>query len=81
MENIININSAINSFVWGPVMLVLIVGVGIYFSIRLKFLQLSKFLTWNKLTIGRLFKVKKAVFVHVTDVTCVQPESAVFMFF
>ena len=60
MEIITNINSTINSFVWGPVMLIFIVGVGLFFSIRLKFLQFSKFGTWNKLTLGLLFKGKKA---------------------
>ena len=60
MEALSDFNSAINSFVWGPVMLLLILGVGAYFSIRLKFLQFVKFKTWNKLTIGSLFGVKKA---------------------
>ena len=34
MELISRINNAVNSFVWGPIMLVLIVGTGIYLSIR-----------------------------------------------
>lgn len=50
-----DINSAINSFVWGPVMLVLIVGVGIYFTAKSKFFQVSKIGMWMKGTIGLLF--------------------------
>ena len=61
-----NVNSAINSFVWGPVMLLFIVGMGIFFSIRLKFLQFAKFGTWNKMTLGRLFKAGKAAEGSVT---------------
>lgn len=42
MDFISEINSAINSIVWGPIMLVLILGVGLFLSIGLKFMQLSK---------------------------------------
>ena len=66
MESIMNINAAVNNFVWGPVMLALIVGVGIYFSVRLKFLQFAKFGAWNKMTLGRLFKGEKAAEGSVT---------------
>ncbi len=34
--------ATINSFVWGPYMLALLVGTGIYLSIRLRFIQFSK---------------------------------------
>lgn len=37
METLENIVSSIDSFVWGPVMLVLLVGTGIFLTIRLKF--------------------------------------------
>lgn len=43
MEKFANALSAIDTFVWGPVMLVLLVGTGIYLTIRLKFL------TWRNL--------------------------------
>jgi len=36
--NIENILTRINSFVWGPVMLILLVGTGVFLTIRLKFL-------------------------------------------
>ncbi|MDR0488479.1 MAG: sodium:alanine symporter family protein [Propionibacteriaceae bacterium] len=52
-------NSAINSFVWGPVMLIFIVGVGVYYSFRLGFFQIAKFGTWNKNTLGLINFRKK----------------------
>ena len=66
MEVIMEVNSAINSFVWGPVMLLFIVGVGIFFSVRLKFLQFAKFGKWNKMTLGNVFKAGKAAEGSVT---------------
>jgi AGCS family alanine or glycine:cation symporter len=50
--------NTIGGYVWGPVMLVLIVGVGIYLTVRLKVLQITKFVLWNKLTLGLIFKKK-----------------------
>ena len=38
METIANILSAVDGFVWGPVMLVLLVGTGIFLTIRTGFL-------------------------------------------
>ena len=38
MERVNEIVEAIDKFVWGPVMLVLLVGTGIFLTIRLKFL-------------------------------------------
>lgn len=37
METLINFLSALSGFVWGPVMLVLLIGVGLYLTISLKF--------------------------------------------
>lgn len=39
MDLFMKINSAINSFVWGPIMLVLMVGTGMYLSYRAGFIQ------------------------------------------
>ena len=39
MDKIIEINSAVNGFVWGPIMLALLVGTGIYLSFRVGFIQ------------------------------------------
>lgn len=43
MERLASILSTVDSFVWGPVMLVLLVGTGVYLTIRLKFV------TWRNL--------------------------------
>ena len=56
MEVIENVNNLINDIVWGPYMLVLLVGTGIYFSIRTGFIQVSKISVWWKGTFGQLFK-------------------------
>lgn len=46
--------STLNSFVWGPYMLVLLVGTGIYLSTRLKFIQFTKLpMALRLLTSGR----------------------------
>ncbi len=37
METVINFLSALSGFVWGPVMLVLLIGVGLYLTVSLKF--------------------------------------------
>ena len=43
MHMIERINDAVNSVVWGVPMLILIIGTGIYFSVRLGFFQIFKF--------------------------------------
>ena len=43
MQELSNVISAIDDFVWGPVMLVLLVGTGIYLTFRMRFL------TWRNL--------------------------------
>ena len=55
METIVAINSAINGFVWGPIMLALLVGTGIYFSIREGFPQIAHFGHAMKNTAGKIF--------------------------
>lgn len=41
IENVASVNGKINGIVWGVPMLVLIIGVGIYYAIRTKFFQLT----------------------------------------
>ena len=43
MELITNINNAINGFVWGLPMLVLLMGAGLFLSLRTGFVQFRKF--------------------------------------
>lgn len=68
MELIIAINDKINGFVWGPVMLALLVGTGVYLSFRIGFIQVSKFGYMWKNTIGTLFgkKTKKKLVDGIT---------------
>lgn len=56
METFMSINSAINGFVWGPIMLTLLIGTGLYLSIRGGFIQFTHFGYALKHTIGGLFK-------------------------
>ena len=60
MEHLITqieaINKAINGVVWGPVMLVLLVGTGIYLTVRTGFIQIVKFPYIMRNTIGTLFR-------------------------
>ena len=55
MEKISAINNIINGFVWGPYMLVLLIGTGVYMSIRTYFFQVKNFNIWAKLTYGSMF--------------------------
>ena len=48
--------NAINGFAWGPWMLLLLVGTGVYLSIRVGFIQFSKFGYAMKNTLGKAFK-------------------------
>ncbi len=64
VEMISNVNNAVNSFVWGLPMLVLLIGTGILMTILTKFFQLSHIRHWFKNTIGGIFKDK-----HITKHT------------
>ncbi len=55
------VNNAVNGFVWGLPMLVLLVGTGILMTILTKVFQVTHFSHWVKSTIGGIFKDK-----HVT---------------
>lgn len=59
MDLMMQINGAINSFVWGPVMIALLMGTGFYFTARSGFLQFRKFGYVLKKTVGTLFSGKK----------------------
>ncbi len=65
MENFIatveSVNSAVNSFAWGPLMLLLLVGTGVYLTVRVNWLQVTHFGRVMKNTVGTLFgeKAKK----------------------
>ena len=60
LQTIENINSAVNSFVWGVPAMICIIGVGLVLSCRTKFIQLRKFGHALKMTIGRIFQKSEA---------------------
>lgn len=61
IQTITNINGALNNFIWGPIMLAAFLAVGLMFTIRTGFFQLSKFSYWIEITFLQLFKNKKVL--------------------
>ncbi|MBR3867563.1 MAG: sodium:alanine symporter family protein [Butyricicoccus sp.] len=59
LETITKINGALNSFAWGPIMLVLLVGTGIFLTCRTGWIQVRWFGFILKKTVGSLFSKKK----------------------
>ncbi len=55
-----DIVSYLNGIAWGPWMLILLVGTGVYLSIQVGFLQFRKFGYAMKHTIGKVFQKQKA---------------------
>ena len=51
-----SVNSAVNSFAWGPLMLLLLVGTGVYLTVRVHWLQVTHFGRILKNTVGTLFQ-------------------------
>lgn len=49
-------NEALNKVVWGPVMLCVLVGTGVYLTFRTKFFQITKFVFVMKNTIGPVLR-------------------------
>ena len=58
LEVVNSVNKAVNDVVWGPVMLILLIGTGAYLTIRTGCIQLTKFSYIWRNTIGSLFKKK-----------------------
>jgi AGCS family alanine or glycine:cation symporter len=55
MEAIMKFNDWLNGIVWGPPILVLIVGTGIFLTLATKVFQITKIPVWWKGTFGKLF--------------------------
>ena len=66
MELIASINSAVNNFVWGVPAMVCIVGVGLWLSIRTRFIQMRKFGVAMRSTFGKIFQRSGAADGSVT---------------
>ena len=58
--NINEIVNYLNGIAWGPWMLILLVGTGVYLSARIGFIQFAKFGYVMKNTLGKLFKKQSA---------------------
>lgn len=56
MEGFFNLVASINNWLWGPPMLVLLLGTGVYFSFRLRFVQIRKLKLIFMKTFGDVFK-------------------------
>ena len=71
MDKFAEINGVINGFVWGPVLLILLVGCGVYLSFRVGFIQFTRFSFAMKNTLGKVFKKHEAGHGEVTPVQAV----------
>lgn len=60
LQTIESINKVVNDFIWGIPAMICIIGVGLYLSIRMKFIQIRKFPLAMKQTIGKVFEKKEA---------------------
>ena len=59
MDTIVAVNNAVNSFAWGPIMLALLVGTGIFITVKVGWIQVGRFGYIMRHTIGTLFKKDK----------------------
>lgn len=55
-----SIFQSLNNLAWGPWMLILLVGTGIYLTYRLKFIQIRKFVYALKNTIGKILEKQES---------------------
>ena len=60
LESIIKINQAVNGFIWGVPAMICIIGVGLLLSVRTRFIQVRKFGSALKNTIGKIFDKTQA---------------------
>lgn len=60
LDLIVKINGTVNDFVWGVPAMILIMGVGLYFTLGMKFIQVRKFPHAMRETIGKIFHKKQA---------------------
>lgn len=60
LQRIEAVNTVINNFIWGIPAMICIIGVGLYLSIRTRFIQIRKFSLAMRQTIGKVFEKKEA---------------------
>lgn len=73
IDIISKINAAVNGVVWGPIMLTLLIGTGLFLSYKTGFLQFRKFFYTMKNTIGSIFSKNQ----HEKNASGVSPFQAV----
>lgn len=66
MDLIARINGVVNNFVWGVPAMVCIIGVGLWLSFRTGFIQIRKFGTAIRATLGKMFHKNEAADGAVT---------------
>ena len=66
LDFITRVNGAVNNFVWGVPAMVLIMGVGLYLTLRLHFVQIRRFSHALRNTIGKIFPRGEAAEGSVT---------------
>ena len=66
LQTITDINSTVNNIVWGIPAMVCIIGVGLYLSLRTRFIQFRKFGHTFQVTIGKIFSKSDAADGAVT---------------
>ncbi len=59
VDKVLEINNAVSSVVWGPPMLILLLGVGLFLTVRTNFLSIKKLGFVLRSTVGSLFSRKK----------------------
>ncbi len=74
LEQLTNVNSTINGFVWGWVGLILLLGTGVITTVATKVFQVSHLKHWWNNTIGSLFK--KEVIGHTQEKGAISPFQA-----
>ena len=60
LEMVTLVNTTVSDFVWGPIMLALLVGAGVFLTFRTGWLQVRQFGFIMKNTIGSLFRRKSS---------------------
>ena len=61
LSTIETVNNVVNNFIWGVPAMICIIGVGLYLSIRMRFLQIRKFPYSMKVTLGIIGKKKETI--------------------
>ncbi len=67
IEVVKNVNGILNGFIWGPIMLVFFLAVGLMFTVRTKVFQITHIKDWLDVTFLSLFKKDKDKVLKTRD--------------